>query len=99
MTYLNNSEAKGLIQGWLYKGSTSVSYHAVHLAVPDWILLCYQPPAPFMLRSSLCQKLCTLLGIEPETLIWNQGQMLYVTVQSKRRSDHQTLMLDLMPGT
>lgn len=43
--HLNYSEAEGLIQGWLHKGSPSVSNHAVQLSVLHWILLRYKPSA------------------------------------------------------
>ena len=44
-TDLNNSEAKGFIQGWLHKGPACVSYHAIHLPVLHRIFLSHQPPA------------------------------------------------------
>lgn len=45
VAYLHNCKTKGLIQGRLHKGPTSVGYHSVHLAISDWILLSNQPSA------------------------------------------------------
>ncbi len=55
---LNNSETEGFIQRWLHKGSSSVGNHAVHLTIPDRVLLCHQPPVRNTLNLSVPPATC-----------------------------------------